>query len=399
MPSPPRCLIFSGKPAADVFCRCLTNQNWQVRQFGVSQLPWMFDDSEEYLIKLKPSLTDPDGNVRVTAYQGVAEQTQSPELAIPILLTALTNRDDSFSAFAAKALAGFGTNALTCLPALTNAAANDKPAIANAALKTLVALSPEETLPLVFKSYESTDQSRKRHAFTLLCSYPTTNTEIQKIIEVAATNNDDIISRRAKTLITGQLRKDHPERFRIHDDPSYNGKPLSEWLKQRHDGFAFSPQAEDAIRHLGTNAIPSLLERLAYTEPPFGERAYETNAEGMGAFIVLGELGSSALPRLAELMNGPDEQRAVLAMVSSCTMGENGMLNIIGALTNKYATVRSEAVGLLTSDVGKKYPLLRQRAVPLLVQLLNDPDKSVRMNATNTLKELDAGAAVKVELK
>ena len=142
---------------------------------------------------------------------------------------------------------------------------------------------------------------------------------------MAAKDSDPTISRKAQLLITEQYRKNHPDELLSADEPAYGGKRLGEWLKERHDGFAFSPQAEDAIRHMGTNAIPALLDRLVYTEPPFGLRAYETNTEAMAAFLVLGEQAKSVLPKLSALMEGKDEHLALLAMMATCRMGEDTM--------------------------------------------------------------------------
>ncbi len=48
---------------------------------------------------------------------------------------------------------------------------------------------------------------------------------------------------------------------------------------------AYSPEATNAIHHIGTNAIPALLRRLVYVEPPFGLPAYEVNMDGVQGFL------------------------------------------------------------------------------------------------------------------
>ena len=48
-------------------------------------------------------------------------------------------------------------------------------------------------------------------------------------------------------------------------EPVYESKPLSVWLEGYDDGVWGSPQrkkADEAVRHLGTNALPTLLRLL-----------------------------------------------------------------------------------------------------------------------------------------
>src|SRR4051812_24470518 len=49
-------------------------------------------------------------------------------------------------------------------------------------------------------------------------------------------------------------------------EPAYAGKPLSYWLRQDfwsiRGGKGPSPQAEDAVRQIGTNALPTLIRML-----------------------------------------------------------------------------------------------------------------------------------------
>jgi hypothetical protein len=46
-------------------------------------------------------------------------------------------------------------------------------------------------------------------------------------------------------------------------EPAYRGKRLSAWLEDFQDGFELaSPEAKEAIRVIGTNAIPILMSEL-----------------------------------------------------------------------------------------------------------------------------------------
>jgi hypothetical protein len=150
---------------------------------------------------------------------------------------------------------------------------------------------------------------------------------------------------------------------------------------------------------MGTNAIPSLLWRLVYVRPPFGLPAFDVNNEAVMGFIILGEQARPALPRLQTLMDSTNGGIAVHAMVASCGSGSNAVSLLIKGLTNQLPDVRSEAAHYLTDGPCAKFPDQRKKAIPLFVNLLNDPDENVRMNATNELKEIDPEAAAKAGLK
>src|SRR5271165_4964166 len=58
-------------------------------------------------------------------------------------------------------------------------------------------------------------------------------------------------------------------RFLQSREPSYQGQSLRYWLEQYEYRFGQNPadparrEAEDAIRHIGTNALPYLLKHLS----------------------------------------------------------------------------------------------------------------------------------------
>jgi hypothetical protein len=174
---------------------------------------------------------------------------------------------------------------------------------------------------------------------------------------------------------------------------------LGERLKLRHDGYNFSKEAEDAIRHLGTNAIPALTPRLVYTQPPYHLPAYEVNLEAVGAFIVLGEQARSALPKLEAFMDGDNKDLALYAMLATSPMGADANRILIKGLANQHREVRNESVAHLTQIFTPFSLEQRQQIIPLLVDLLQDSDENIRMNTTNALKELDPAAAAKAGVK
>jgi HEAT repeat protein len=423
-----RCLVFIGKPAEIVFCRALTNQDWRVRQWGMDELASVTDDVEVYIARIKDRLMDSSDAVRVTAVDDIGIQTSAPELAVPLLVAALKDSSDSVSSHAADSLANFGTNALglfltlsnlvesgsgstasaalktlviiapnESLPILTNCIARGKPAT-DGALQALADAAPEKALPIILDRVQSPDPGQQRAAFRLLCHYPMTS-KIESAMQTAAADSDSDIAKRAKEILTEKYQKEHPLESQFPDELSYGGKPLGEWLKAHDREGKFSKDAEDALRQMGTNAIPALLKRLVYVQPPFDLRAFDVNIDAVRGFIILGEQAMPALPRLQTFMDSTNGDIALCAMLASCGTGSNAVPILIKGLTNQFPDVRNEAAHYLTDGPCAQFPEQRKQAIPLFVKLLNDPDDDVRGNATNELKEIDPEAAAKAGIK
>jgi hypothetical protein len=182
----------------------------------------------------------------------------------------------------------------------------------------------------------------------------------------------------------------HPIEAEFRDDPGFGGKPLGEWLKMydRQGNSAFSPEATNALHHIGAHAIPALLKRLVYVEPPFGLPAYEVNLDGVRGFIALGEQGTAALPQLELLLDGTNQIRVVYAMAASLGMGTNAIRILGKGLSNQFPDVRSEAAHNLAEAIAGRFPERRQEVISLLTSRLNDPDANVRRSITGYLEEI-----------
>jgi len=424
-----RCLESIGKPTEPVIYRTLTNSNPEVRQWAIDQLASVTGDVEVYIARIKPRLQDSSDAVRGTAVDAIGIQTSAPELAVPLLVEAL--KDSAVSANAANSLANFGTNPLVAFPVLTNLVENGGTNAASAALRTLVVIAPEQSLSIltnciergkpdtggalealrdvapdtalsiILDRFQSADVHARRFAFRLLCRYPMTPT-IESAMQTAAADSDSVIAGRAKKILTEKYQTEHPIESQFSDDPVYDGKPLGEWLKM-HDREGFlSKEATNAIQHIGTNAIPALLRRLTYVQPPFGLRTYEVNVismDGLRGFIALGEKAVPAVPKLEALMDGTNANLASFAMIATCGTSSNALPVLIKGLTNQFADVRNAAASQLAEGIGAQFPEQRRQVTPLFVKLLNDPDEYVRMNATNELKEIDPQLAAQAGIK
>jgi len=390
-----RCLSETGKEAEFALCRGLTNQNAQVRRWSIPALAAVTEDVEVYIDRVKPLLHDSDGMVQRTALEAIGDQTNAPELVVPILINALTG--DSMEA--AMLLANYGTNALVGFTVLSNAVEHGTSETARQALRTLVVLAPQAALPMVLARMHAPDPMDRVSALGLLREYAATNSDVLPALEGAAADSSSIVSRPARLFLTELYQSRHPEETRFPNEPVYGGKGLGEWLKRRHDGFAFSEDAEVALRQMGTNLIPALLYRLAYKRPPYNLPAYEVNMEATAAFMVLGEQLKAALPDLEQFMDNDDGQLAVHAMLATVGMGKDGVRSLIKGLSSQHIDMRNEAAHYLIDGPATQFPTERKSAVPFLIKLLSDTNDNVRINATNALKEIDPQTAARVGIR
>jgi HEAT repeat protein len=423
-----RCLVFIGKPAEAVFCRALTNQDEHVRRWSMDNLAAVTDDVAVYIARIKDRLNDSSDAVRAAAVDDIGIQTAAPELAVPLLIAALTNSSDSVSSHAACSLANFGTNALVAFPFLTNLVSGvgnaagaalrtliiiapdkawpiftnclvqGKPGI-NGAMKALTEVMPDEALPIVLARLQSPGIATRREAFGLLRHYPATS-QIEAAMQTVAADSDSNLALAAKGFLTDQYASNHPDALLFPNEPGCNGRRLGEWLETRIEGGGdFTPAAKDALQQMGTNAIAALFKRLTYERPPYCFSPFQININAASGFIALGEQAKPALPELWMLMDSTNKDIALTAMIAACGTGSNAMPFLIKGLTNQFPNVRGLAADNLTGGIGKQFPAQRKQAIPLLIKLLNDPDEDVRLNATNQLKEIDPAVATKAGIK
>jgi HEAT repeat protein len=383
-----KCLESIGKPAEPVVCQALTNQDEAVRQWAIANLAAVTDDVGLYVTRIEPRLHDPSDAVRAATVDAVGNQTDAPELAVPLLVEAL--KDSAVSPNAAGALANFGTNALVAFPILTNLVEHGGIKLSDAALKTLTVIAPDQALTILLRRFRSPDIVSRRVAFRLLCRYPMTP-PVESALQTAAADSDPVIAKPARIILTENHQNEHPLEAQFPDDPSYAGKPLGEWLKMHENNgdYAYSQAASNAIHQIGTNAIPALLRRLIYVEPPFGLPAYEVNRDAMRGFILLGDQATPALPQLQALLDGTNQNLVLLAMVSSLGTGTNAIPVLSKALTNQFASVRDESANCLAHSIAERFSERRQEIISLLTNLLSDSDSDVRRSVKGDLQDLN----------
>jgi HEAT repeat protein len=230
--------------------------------------------------------------------------------------------------------------------------------------------------------------------------------------------------------------------------PVYQGKRLSVWLKNYDPNpvtpFATRAEADEAVRQIGTNAIPMLLRLLQANDPPWKLKVFalldkqrfikinpfhasKLNWEAMSAFGALGPGAADAVPALIEIFErniskqsrsaaagalgaiGPAAKSAIPVLLKGMT---NSDINLRANLLYALGRIRSApelVVPVLCDSLKDKRSFVSvcavqalgdfgagaKPAIPALVKLLQDQNSDIRANATNALKKIDPEAAAK----
>lgn len=173
-------------------------------------------------------------------------------------------------------------------------------------------------------------------------------------------------------------------------EPAYDGRPMSDWLLARSD-----EKQQNAIRQIGTNAIPTLLDILGVKEKTLRKvlarldnkdlrrdilNDKEFNLDDLRdlAVIGFGILGTNAepvIPQMYKLLN--DEETSFKAAEALVKVGPKGFAALTNGLTSPDAAVRDSVVNALGQKGGGDSNVITQ----LLVNALKDEADGVRGNA------------------
>jgi len=189
-------------------------------------------------------------------------------------------------------------------------------------------------------------------------------------------------------------------------EPSYNGKPLSEWLLVLQEGHTLSGKpvetsdAQEAVRQIGTNGIPTLIDLLSVYDERSAKKVlsklhnkeltawfkYDENIDsscknlrnlGLHGFSVLGTNAEFAVPQITNVLAFSDEWARVLL-----ALGPKGFSALTNALNGPNAGVRDIVIRSLGKEGGGDPEVIKQ----LLVNALKDRDISVRLDAADSLQ-------------
>ena len=181
-------------------------------------------------------------------------------------------------------------------------------------------------------------------------------------------------------------------------EPRYDGRSLSEWLRLHEQEVMtrhFTGKPADAVRHIGTNALPFLVRWIQEYEmfPPWkvrlrnyaanlgspgGEILMETIAKrelravrAFSAFELLGEAAAPAIPDLVRVANQGNSGSSPAATAALVHLGKDALPPLLALMTDSTFPFRNEAM----MSVGRMHYLGTNAhpAVVLLIQSLSDP--------------------------
>jgi hypothetical protein len=199
-------------------------------------------------------------------------------------------------------------------------------------------------------------------------------------------------------------------------EPEYQGKKLSEWLRvpsRKPEAGAASERVE-AIRHIGTNALPFLLKWIRCDVPPWKaklqgilaklpQRIRDSHAlrsltmneaarRGMLAVIgfqILGRQSEPAIPELAKLANDPKSPEGSFWAISVLTSYQvKAIPELLGILGDRKAPKRMAVIDYFRYGALGDLGTNAHATVEILLGCLKEPDWRVRSAAARTLGNL-----------
>ena len=173
-------------------------------------------------------------------------------------------------------------------------------------------------------------------------------------------------------------------------EPTYHHKRLSIWLQTYSPDNAESPEADEAVRAIGTNAIPILLDNLRAHDSTLklnlaalGMRFTPAATHHLRAergFSALGNEASGAVPALTAIytqnFSASARRAAGNALVEIGPAAKTAIPALIKSATDTNSEVRAFAVYTLG-----RLALEPDIVNPVLIKSLHDPDREVRYNA------------------
>lgn len=209
-------------------------------------------------------------------------------------------------------------------------------------------------------------------------------------------------------------------------EPTYSGRALSEWLlelkkspssdevlagiQQHLDTETIyqnkKNQDENAIRQIGTNGIPTLLDILGaknrnvkkvvlklQSKELQEEYNYNKDAKvedlrslAVDGFAILGTNAESAVPQLDKLFH--DSETRFQAIRALTKVGPAGFSVLTNALADKDSAVRNNLIWVIGEEGGGDLKVVTK----LLINALKDPDSVNRGNAATFLAGKDSSA-------
>lgn len=209
-------------------------------------------------------------------------------------------------------------------------------------------------------------------------------------------------------------------------EPVYQGKRLSGWLNEMEELQSFPSigraqrwgRAEEAVRQMGTNAMPQLLQMLRVKDSwlkrqvmklwsnqsivpmPFKTATVRKRQAVLG-ISALGPAAKPYLPQMVELLS--DRETASYAVGAMAGIGPDALAPLTAALESPHLEVRLHAalaLWIVWSNAGDN--AVRERAAAALQKI--DPEAAASLGGLNpeaaaALRQLNSEAVVKLEEK
>jgi len=195
-------------------------------------------------------------------------------------------------------------------------------------------------------------------------------------------------------------------------DPSYQGKSLSIWLEEASTGRQSWPRqssnsADEAIRHIGTNAFP-MVTRLLHSRDsvaklkliqvsyklPFLHLHVPTQSErhrrAIAACFALGPSAKPLVPEVAKALDHMDYYSRPFAQQWLASLGsdaDEAVPALIALLKDRNSPTRE----FVPQALGKISLRRRREVVPVLNECLKDTNQMVAFWAQDALNILNAG--------
>jgi HEAT repeat protein len=185
-------------------------------------------------------------------------------------------------------------------------------------------------------------------------------------------------------------------------EPGFEGKRLSDWLRDlRNPSFLIQSKAQLALRHIGSNVVPILRERLHAEDSPLKTNvinllqrqkfvkipfapARERRIRAALACAVLGPAARPALPDIVEFSKD-DAFCFNLAESALAQMGNSSVFSLCLLLTNADYNPRRLAIGAL-ARMGPE----AKEGISALTNCLNDRYPAIQANAIRALGTIAA---------
>jgi hypothetical protein len=180
-----------------------------------------------------------------------------------------------------------------------------------------------------------------------------------------------------------------------NNEPSYKGRTLTDWTRDIDPHYivmvGHEPPEWVAIRHIGTNAIPTLLTWMAKKDPPEPRKpnlapcyTVVRSERADLAFHILGETAWPAIPELTRLtLTTRDPERADRCIGALAHIGQASMPSFIQILADGRYRARFSAMEWLPAIHTNDYVA----AMPALIKCLTDKNENLGFRAAQTLSE------------